>query len=48
MLTTNNFWPAMVEYRKSVNKAKREKHNKPLVTDYIGMLFKDNPSIIQT
>ena len=33
------FLEAMKEYRKSCNKAKREKRNKPPVTDYIGSCF---------
>ena len=33
------FLEAMKEYRKSCNKAKREKKNKPPVTDYIGSCF---------
>ena len=33
------FLEAMKEYRKSCNKAKREKQNKPPVTDYIGSCF---------
>ena len=33
------FLEAMKEYRKSCNKAKKEKRNKPPVTDYIGSCF---------
>ena len=33
------FLEAMKEYRKNCNKAKREKRNKPPVTDYIGSCF---------
>ena len=33
------FLEAMKEYRKSCNKAKKEKKNKPPVTDYIGSCF---------
>ena len=38
-VNNKEFLAAMVEYRKSVNKAKREKRNKPPVTDYIGSCF---------
>ena len=38
-VNNKEFLAAMVEYRKSVNKAKREKHNKPPVPDYIGECF---------
>ena len=34
-----DFLAAMKEYKKSVNKAKREKRDKPPVTDYIGSCF---------
>ena len=33
------FLQAMIDYRKMVNKAKQEKQEKPLVTDYIGECF---------
>ena len=35
-VNNKEFLQAMIDYRKSVNKAKREKRNKPPVTDYIG------------
>ena len=35
-VNNKEFLAAMVEYKKSVNKAKRTKINKPLVPDYIG------------
>ena len=38
-VNNKEFLAAMVEYRKSVNKAKRKKQPKPPVTDYIGSCF---------
>ena len=38
-VNNKEFLQAMIDYRKSVNKAKREKRNKPPVTDYIGSCF---------
>ena len=38
-VNNKEFLAAMVEYKKSVNKAKRTKINKPLVPDYIGECF---------
>ena len=38
-VNNKEFLQAMIDYRKSVNKAKREKHNKPPVPDYIGECF---------
>tara|TARA_B100001057_G_scaffold480879_1_gene554251 strand:+ start:3188 stop:3706 length:519 start_codon:yes stop_codon:yes gene_type:complete len=38
-VNNKEFLAAMVEYRKSVNKAKRKKLSKPPVTDYIGSCF---------
>ena len=38
-VNNKEFLAAMVEYKKSVNKAKREKKPKPPVTDYIGSCF---------
>jgi DNA-directed RNA polymerase specialized sigma subunit len=38
-VNNKEFLAAMVEYRKSVNKAKRKKESKPPVTDYIGSCF---------
>jgi len=38
-VNNKEFLAAMVEYRKSVNKAKKEKKPKPPVTDYIGSCF---------
>ena len=38
-VNNKEFLAAMVEYRKSVNKAKREKKDKPPVPDYIGECF---------
>ena len=38
-VNNKEFLAAMVEYRKSVNKAKRTKINKPPVPDYIGECF---------
>ena len=38
-VNNKEFLAAMVEYRKSVNKAKRKKEPKPPVTDYIGSCF---------
>ena len=35
-VNNKEFLAAMVEYRKSVNKAKREKKEKPPVPNYIG------------
>ena len=38
-VNNKEFLQAMIDYRKSVNKAKREKRNKPPVTVYIGSCF---------
>ena len=38
-VNNKEFLAAMVEYRKSVNRAKRKKQAKPPVTDYIGSSF---------
>ncbi len=38
-VNNKEFLAAMVEYRKSVNRAKRKKEPKPPVTDYIGSCF---------
>ena len=38
-VNNKEFLAAMVEYKKSVNRAKREKKPKPPVTDYIGSCF---------
>ena len=38
-VNNKEFLTAMIGYRKSVNKAKREKKPKPPVTDYIGSCF---------
>ena len=38
-VNNKEFLQAMIEYRKMVNKAKREKQPKPPVTDYIGSCF---------
>jgi|TARA_B100000212_G_scaffold61854_1_gene42084 hypothetical protein len=38
-VNNKEFLAAMVEYRKSVNRAKRKKQPKPPVTDYIGSCF---------
>ena len=38
-VNNKEFLAAMVEYRKSVNRAKRSKDNKPPVPDYIGECF---------
>ncbi len=38
-VNNKEFLAAMVEYKKSVNKAKRTKENKPKVPDYIGECF---------
>ena len=38
-VNNKEFFAAMVDYRKSVNKAKREKRNKPVVPDYVGECF---------
>ena len=38
-VNNKEFLQAMIEYRKMVNKAKREKKPKPPVTDYIGSCF---------
>ena len=38
-VNNKEFLTAMVEYRRSVNKAKRSKQPKPPVTDYIGSCF---------
>ena len=38
-VNNKEFLAAMVEYRKSVNRAKRYKKPKPPVTDYIGSCF---------
>ena len=38
-VNNKEFLEAMKTYRKSVNKAKREKKEKPLVTNYIGSCF---------
>ena len=38
-VNNKEFLQAMIEYRKMVNKAKREKLPKPPVTDYIGSCF---------
>ena len=38
-VNNKEFLEAMKAYRKSVNKAKREKKEKPLVTNYIGSCF---------
>ena len=38
-VNNKEFLAAMVEYRKSVNRAKRKKQAKPPVTDYIGSCF---------
>jgi hypothetical protein len=38
-VNNKEFLQAMIEYRKMVNKAKKEKLSKPPVTDYIGSCF---------
>ena len=38
-VNNKDFFAAMVEYKKSVNKAQKEKKNKPRVPDYIGGCF---------
>ena len=38
-VNNKEFLAAMVEYKKSVNRAKRKKQAKPPVTDYIGSCF---------
>ena len=38
-VSNKDFLQAMIAYRKSVNKAKREKREKPPVPDYIGSCF---------
>jgi len=38
-VNNKEFLQAMIEYRKSVNKALKEKQEKPPVTDYIGSCF---------
>ena len=38
-VNNKEFLASMVEYRKSVNRAKRKKQPKPPVTDYIGSCF---------
>jgi len=38
-VNNKEFLQAMIEYRKSVNKALKEKREKPPVTDYIGSCF---------
>jgi hypothetical protein len=38
-VNNKEFFAAMVEYKKSVNKAQKEKKNKPRVPDYIGGCF---------
>ena len=38
-VNNKEFLQAMILYRKSVNKAKREKQNKPPVPDYVGECF---------
>ena len=38
-VNNKEFFAAMVDYKKSVNKAKREKQNKPPVPDYVGECF---------
>ena len=38
-VNNKEFLQAMIDYRKSVNKAKREKRNKPPVPDYVGECF---------
>ena len=38
-VNNKEFLAAMVEYKKSVNRAKRDKNNKPPVPDYIGECF---------
>ena len=35
-VNNKEFFAAMVDYKKSVNKAKRLKQNKPVVPDYVG------------
>ena len=38
-VNNKEFLAAMIEYRKSIRKAKREKQERPPVTDYIGSCF---------
>ena len=38
-VNNKEFLAAMIEYRKSIRKAKREKRERPPVTDYIGSCF---------
>ena len=38
-VNNKDFFAAMVDYKKSVNKAKREKQTKPPVPDYVGECF---------
>jgi len=38
-VNNKEFFAAMVDYKKSVNKAKRLKQNKPVVPDYVGECF---------
>ena len=38
-VNNKEFFAAMVDYKKSVNKAKREKQTKPPVPDYVGECF---------
>jgi len=38
-VNNKDFLEAMKAYKKEVNKAKREKREKPPVTDYIGVVF---------
>ena len=38
-VNNKEFFAAMVDYKKSVNRAKRLKQNKPLVPDYVGECF---------
>ena len=38
-VNNKEFLQAMILYKKSVNKAKREKQNKPPVPDYVGECF---------
>ena len=38
-VNNKEFLAAMVEYKKSVDKAKKEKKNKPRVPDYVGECF---------
>src|SRR5210317_89673 len=38
-VNNKEFLAAMVEYKKSVDKAKKEKRNKPRVPDYVGECF---------